>query len=372
MSKQSRNVYDMNKKRHEPISNSQLLFLIAIGIFMLLYCAGIIFFGKDGFLKPQTFLTMLNNNAALIIVACGLTIVMITGGIDISVGAVIALVSIVCAKLLDQGGSIAASILIAVGIGLAFGLFQGFLISYLNIQPFIITLAGMFLARGLVTVVSKEGISLTADRAPEFMKLKDFRIEIDALGYEEIKKLGGRVFNPGKLEVTVIVAVIVLLLVAFMLKRTRLGRHFYAIGGNQQSALMLGCNVKLIRYHAYIISGLLAGIAGFINLMHKGAGNPTMAAGMEMDAIASSIIGGTMLSGGVGNVFGTLFGVLNLSTIKNIVQVSGISNGGKEWWQNITTGGMLCIFIVMQSIILFVRGRKKMKKNENAAAAVKE
>lgn len=350
------------KAQREPIANSQLLFLIAIGIFVLLYGAGIIFFGNDGFLRPQTFLTMFNNNAALIIVACGLTIVMITGGIDISVGAVIALVSIVCAKYLYNGGSIAVSMLLALGIGLAFGIFQGFLISYLNIQPFIITLAGMFLARGLVTVVSARGISLAATEAPEFMKWKDFRIEIDALGYEEVKKLGGYVFNPGKLEVTVIVAIVVLVVVAVMLKKTRLGRHFYAVGGNQQSALMLGCNVRLVRYHAYIISGLLAGIAGFVNLMHKGAGNPTMAAGMEMDAIASSIIGGTMLSGGVGNVLGTLFGVLNLSTIKNIVQVSGISNGGKEWWQNITTGGMLCIFIVMQSIILFARGRKKNKK----------
>lgn len=360
------------KSMREPIANSQLLFLIAVGIFVLLYGAGIIFFGNDGFYKPQTFLSMLNNNAALIIVACGLTIVMITGGIDISVGAVIALVSIVCAKYLENGGDIATSILLSLGIGLAFGIFQGFLISYLDIQPFIITLAGMFLARGLVTVVSKEGISLSAAAAPEFMKLKDFRIEIDALGYEEVKKLGGKIFTPGKLEVTVIVALIILVIVALMLKKTRLGRHFYAIGGNQQSALMLGCNVKLVRFHAYIISGLLAGIAGFVNLMHKGAGNPTMAAGMEMDAIASSIIGGTMLSGGVGNVLGTLFGVLNLSTIKNIVQVSGISNGGKEWWQNITTGGMLCIFIVMQSIILFVRGKKGTKKEKLVLEKVRE
>ena len=352
------------KKRfsREPIANSQLLFLIAVGIFILLYGAGILFFGKDGFLKPQTFLTMLNNNAALIIVACGLTIVMITGGIDISVGAVIALCSIVGAKYLNNGGSIGISILLSVGIGLAFGIFQGFLISYLDIQPFIITLAGMFLARGLVTVVSKEGISLSQATAPGFMKLKDYRIEIDALGYEEVKRLGGKIFTPGKLEVTVIAALVILLIIALTLKKTRLGRHFYAIGGNPQSALMLGCNVRLTRYHAYIISGLLAGIAGFVNLMHKGAGNPTMAAGMEMDAIAASIIGGTMLSGGVGNVLGTLFGVLNLSTIKNIVQVSGISNGGKEWWQNITTGGMLCIFIVMQSIILFVRGKKSRRK----------
>ncbi|MDO5435973.1 MAG: sugar ABC transporter permease YjfF [Clostridia bacterium] len=354
------------KTQREPIANSQLLFIIAVAIFVLLYCVAIIFFGNKGFLKPQTLLTMFNENAALIIVACGLTIVMITGGIDISVGAVIALVSISGAKYLQNGGEIWVSVLMALGIGLAFGIFQGFLISYLKIQPFIITLAGMFLARGLVTVVSKEGISLTSEAAPAFIKLKDFRISIDALGSTDIKGLTKKVvFTPGTLEVTVIVALIILLAVALMLKKTRLGRHFYAVGGNPQSALMLGCNVQRVRFHAYIISGLLAGIAGYVNLMHKGAGNPTMAAGMEMDAIASSIIGGTMLSGGVGNVFGTLFGVLNLSTIKNIVQVSGISNGGKEWWQNITTGGMLCIFIVMQSIILFARGKSSKKKAEN-------
>lgn len=359
------------KMKREAISNSQLLFLIAIAIFVLLYGLAIVFFGEKGFLKPQTLLTMFNENAALIIVACGLTIVMITGGIDISVGAVIALVSIVCAKYLQSGGDIFTAVLMALGIGLAFGMFQGFLVSYLNIQPFIITLSGMFLARGLVTVVSKEGISLTKDAAPAFMELKDFRIKIEALGtteYKGLKKI--MVTTPATLEVTVIIALVVLIVVALMLRKTRLGRQFYAIGGNQQSALMLGCKVRLVRYHAYIISGLLAGIAGFVNLMHKGAGNPTMAAGMEMDAIASSIIGGTMLSGGVGNVIGTLFGVLNLGTIKNIVQVSGISNGGKEWWQNITTGGMLCIFIVMQSIILFVRGKKSTKKEKTVGEKV--
>lgn len=357
----------------EPIANSQLLFIIAVAIFVLLYCTAICFFGDKGFLKPQTLLTMFNENAALIIVSCGLTIVMITGGIDISVGAVVALVSISCAKYLQNGGSIGGSVLIAVGIGLAFGVFQGFLISYLKIQPFIITLAGMFLARGLVTVVSKEGISLTSDAAGAFMKLKDFRITIDALGSTEIKGLTKKeIFTPGTLEVTVIVALIALIIVAFLLKRTRLGRHFYAIGGSRQSALMLGCNVQSVNFRAYVISGLLAGIAGYVNLMHKGAGNPTMAAGMEMDAIASSIIGGTMLTGGVGNVFGTLFGVLNLCTIKNIVQVSGISNGGREWWQNITTGGMLCIFIVMQSIILFVRGKSDRKKSDGSDKTRKE
>ena len=138
MKNDSSKVPQTGKLQQEPIANSQLLFIIAVVIFVLMYCVAIYFFGNKGFLKPQTLLTMFNENAALIIVSCGLTIVMITGGIDISVGAVIALVSISCAKYLQNGGEIWIAVMMAVGIGLAFGLFQGFLISFLKIQPFII------------------------------------------------------------------------------------------------------------------------------------------------------------------------------------------------------------------------------------------
>ena len=161
---------------------------------------------------------------------------------------------------------------------------------------------------------------------------------------------------PARIELGVVVAVVCVILAFLLLKYLRLGRGFYAIGGNQKSALMLGINVKRTRFMSYVICGLLSGISGYVFMMHTGAGNATNAAGMEMNAIAASIIGGTLLTGGVGNVIGTLFGVLTLTTIKKIVVSSGLND---PWWQSITTGGMLCFFILLQSIVLGRRAKKK-------------
>jgi simple sugar transport system permease protein len=159
---------------------------------------------------------------------------------------------------------------------------------------------------------------------------------------------------PGRLEIGVIIALIVVALVFVLLRWSRLGRNLYAVGGNSQSALMLGINVKRSRFFAYVICGLLAGISGFVFLTHTGAGNATNATAAEMNAIASAIIGGTLLTGGVGNVIGTLFGTLTLATIKAIVLASGLRD---PWWQSITTGAMLCFFILLQSIVLAYRGK---------------
>ena len=140
-----------------------------------------------------------------------------------------------------------------------------------------------------------------------------------------------------------------------MLKWTRFGRNLYAVGGNSESALMLGINVKRTQFFAYVLSGILAGIAGYVYLLHTGAGNAANATQAEIQAIASSIIGGTLLSGGVGSVIGTLFGVMSLKTISNIVVASGLR---KPYWQSITTGLMLCFFILLQSVILAYRKNK--------------
>ena len=140
-------------KRKEPLNDTQLLMTITIAIFFIMYILAIFLLG-GGFLHPQQIFDMLNDNASLIIVACGLSVVMIGGGIDISVGAVTSLVVMSCVLYLNKGGNIFVSLLIALGIGLAFGLVQGFLVSYLEIQPFIVTLAGMFFARGMTTILS--------------------------------------------------------------------------------------------------------------------------------------------------------------------------------------------------------------------------
>ncbi len=337
-----------NKKKFslKHMTDTNLLLSITIVVFFAMYIGAIIFQGA-GFLKPQTFFNILNAQAALIITACGMSLVMITGGIDISVGGVVALVSMSCAVYLDyQGGNVFVSLLIALAIGLAFGAVQGFLVAYLDIQPFIVTLAGMFFARGMTTIVHTNPFNVANEN---FVALKDTRITVPGLG--SVNKLGKYV--PAYVEIGVIVAILLVIILFCVLRWSKLGRNFYAVGGNKQSALMLGINVKRTKFLSHLICGLLAGIAGYVYFLHVGSGSASHASGMEMNAIASSIIGGTMLTGGVGNIIGTLFGVLSLSTIQNIVSSAGLD---QAWWTGITIAAMLCLFLVVQSIVM---ARKK-------------
>ena len=328
------------------MSDTNLLLTITILVFFAMYIGAMVFQGK-GFLRPQTFCNILNANAALIITACGMSVVMIDGGIDISVGGVVALVSMSCAVYLDrQGGNVPVAILLAVAIGLAFGAVQGFLVAYLDIQPFIVTLAGMFFARGMTTIVNTEPFNVQHEA---FVKLKETRLLIPGVG--SINKRG--VFVNAYVEIGVVIALVVVVIMFVVLRKTKLGRSFYAVGGNRQSALMLGINVRRTRFLAHLLCGLLAGIGGWVYFMHVGSGSASHAMGLEMNAIASSIIGGTMLTGGVGNVIGTLFGVLSLSTIQNIVSSAGLD---QAWWTGITIAAMLCLFLVIQSIVM---ARKK-------------
>ena len=329
------------------ITDTNLLLTITIVVFFVMYIGAVIFLGA-GFLKPQTFFNILNAQAALIILSCGMSLV-ITGGIDISVGGTTSLISMCCAVYLDfKGGNIFMAVVIALLIGLAFGLVQGFLVAYLDIQPFIVTLAGMFFARGMTTIVNTKPFNVENE---VFVALKDTRVIVPGLG--SVNKLGKYV--NAYVEIGVIVALLVVILMFCMLRWSKLGRQFYAVGGNSQSALMLGINVKKVRFLAHLICGLLTGIGGFVYFLHVGSGSASHASGAEMNAIASSIIGGTMLTGGVGNIIGTFFGVLSLSTIQNIVSSSGRD---EAWWTGITIAAMLCLFLVVQSVVM---ARKKGK-----------
>ncbi len=332
------------------MTDTNLLLTITIIIFFAMYIGAIVFQGK-GFLKPQTFFNILNANAALIIAACGMSIVMITGGIDISVGGVAALVSMCCAVYLDfHGGSVIGAIAISVGIGLLFGLVQGYLVAYLNIQPFIVTLAGMFFARGMTTIVNSTPFNVENEA---FVAMKNTRIVVPFMG--SVNKAGKYV--DAYIQIGVVVALLVVILFFCVLRWTKLGRAFYAVGGNQQSALMLGINVKRTKFLSHLICSLLAGIGGFVYFLYVGSGSPSHASGMEMNAIASSIIGGTMLTGGVGNLAGTFFGVLSLATIQNIVSSAGLD---QAWWTGITIAAMLCLFLIIQSVVM-ARKKKAVK-----------
>ena len=329
-------------KKIKNMTDSNLLLTITVVVFFLMYIGAIVFQGK-GFLKPQAFFNILNTNAALIILSCGLSLVMITGGIDISVGGMTALVSMCCAVYLDfKGGNVLVSMLIALAIGLGFGLVQGYLVAYLDIQPFIVTLAGMFFARGMTTIVNTNPFNV---ENAAFKALKETRILIPGLG--SVNKKG--VYVPAYVEIGVVVAIVIVILMFIMLKWTKLGRAFYAVGGNKQSALMLGINVKRTKFYSHIICSMLGGIGGYVYFLHVGSGAATHAQGAEMNAIASSIIGGTMLTGGVGNIIGTFFGVLSLSTIQDIVRGAGLD---QAWWTGITIAAMLCVFLVIQSVVM--------------------
>jgi len=329
------------------LSNSNLLFLIAAVIFVLMYLVAIVSF-PNSFLQFQTFFDFFNLNAPLMIMTLGLCIVMIGGGIDISVGAVCGLVTMACAVFLEsEMGSVGGSILVALGIGLAFGLLHGFLIAYLEIQPFIITLSGLFLAQGLLTTLHKDPINVTM---PAFVGLRDFNIVITWLGREN--RLG--VFIPCEIKLGTIVVVVLLVILASLMKWSRFGRNVYAVGGNSHSAMLLGINVKRTIFITYVLSGLTAGIAGFVYIMTTGAGNVGNAAGAEMKAIASAIIGGTLLNGGVGNLLGAPIGTLILLIINEMIRAAGVQSN----FQAMVSGLLLYFFIVLQSVIMSLRDRK--------------
>lgn len=328
-----------------------MLLLITIVLFVVMYIGGCLVYADKGFTRVQTFFNILINNAGLICIASGMTCVMLTGGIDISVGSLVAMDCMILAVGIEQWGwsspMLMAFILV---IGVVFGLVQGFCIAYLDIQPFIVTMAGMFFARGMTAVICKEQVSIVSDKI--FTFLSGFQIKMPFGGYTNKK---GIVQLP-YLRVTVVVALIVVVLIFLMLKYTRFGRSIYAIGGNQQSATLMGLNVKKTKLKVYMLASFLTSIGGICYCLNTMAGTTQQALGLEMDAISSAVIGGTLLTGGVGNVFGSLVGVLINGTISTLVKTNGklISS-----WSNIITAILLCFFIVLQSIFARIKDSKK-------------
>lgn len=340
----------MMKNRLKQIEGHTFLLFVTIALFFVMYGIGMIAFGSKGFTKPQVFLNLFISNAGLIVIATGMTMVLITGGIDISVGSVVALTCMMLAWMMEkQGmGAIPALALVLV-MGLVFGLAQGFLIAYLKIQPFIVTLAGMFFARGMTAIISQEMISI---QDPMFLGWATKKITIPMFGI--VNKKGVTIYP--YIYPTVIMAVIVLVAMFIMLKYTKFGRSIYAVGGNEQSALLLGLNVRRTKLKVYVLNGVLCAFGGFLFCLNTCAGFVEQAKGFEMEAIAGSVIGGTLLTGGVGNVFGSLFGVLIKGTIEAFVSFQGTLS---SWWTKIIIAALLAFFIILQSLL----AKSKDKKN---------
>ncbi|MBQ7469601.1 MAG: sugar ABC transporter permease YjfF [Pseudobutyrivibrio sp.] len=340
------------KTKRKLDSNTVLVF-ITIALFVVMYAIGCGIYQDKGFGNLQTFLNILINNAGLICVTCGMTCVMLTGGIDISVGSVIAMDCMLLVYGMTEWkmGALQMVILILV-IGIVFGAVQGFLVGYLEIQPFIVTMAGMFFARGMTAVICSGQISITEQDNPTFYGWANAKINLP--------EFLGKANRHGKIVVpymrpTVIIAFLVLILIFLMLKYTKFGRNLYAVGGNQMSATMMGLNVKKTKMLSHILSSFLCSIGGILYCLNTMSGSVNQATGLEMDAIASAVIGGTLLTGGVGNVIGSFFGVMITGTITVLVNTNGKLLSS---WANIATAALLCIFIILQSVFALVKARR--------------
>ncbi|WP_226362297.1 galactofuranose ABC transporter, permease protein YjfF [Pseudonocardia sp. ICBG1142] len=309
-----------------PRPSTQVLPVLATFVlFVLLFGAGSVRY--DNFLSPQVFLNLFVDNAYLIVLAVGMTFVILTGGIDLSVGSVVALSGVLAATLLADGWPALPVMAAVLVVGVALGTAMGLVIHHLEIQPFVVTLAGMFLARGLCYVISVESVPVTD---PTFTAIAQAAIP-----------LGGRSF----VSPSVVVALVVVAVAAWVLHRTRFGRTVYAVGGNRHSAMLMGLAVGRTRVAVYAISGFCSALAGLLFTFYSLSGYSLAAVGTELDAIAATVIGGTLLSGGVGLVVGSLLGVLVLGLIQTFISFEGTLS---SWWTRIVVGALLLVFVLLQ------------------------
>lgn len=289
-----------------------------------------------------TMSSLLVSFAPTIILAVGMTIVILSGGIDLSVGAVVAFTSVAGVMLMNIGVNGWLSIVLMIGFGALFGLVSGILIQYFNVQPFIATLAMMFLARGLASILSTVPVQ-APENAPILLLATDFKL-IDG------PKVNDLVLTPG-----FFIAVLVVLGAFFFLHRTRMGRTVYGIGGAESSAQLMGLPVARTRVWIYVVSGALAGLAAVVYTAEVGgkAQNVT-GIGWELDAIAAVVIGGTLLTGGAGYVLGSVVGSLVLASLWMIITKDGTI---RPEYLTIITGGILLVFVLLQRVLTARRRR---------------
>jgi len=287
--------------------------------------------------KPQAFFNLFINNGSLLIVAIGMTFVILTKGIDLSVAGVLALTTAASAALLKNNVSPAVVMPLMLLMGVVFGFTLGSIIHFFKVEAFIVTLMGLFFARGMAYIISLTSVTIEND-VYKYLALTPIQIPFIAKAYVYIPTL---------------VAPILLLVAVYLAYFTRFGRTLYAIGNNEQSARLMGLPVGRTKIIVYSFSGFCSALAGIVWSISLLSGYGQYAPGMELDAIAAVVIGGTLLTGGVGNVIGTLFGVLIEGTIISILQFNGTLS---SWWTRIGVGVLTLVFIGIQS--LFYRRKK--------------
>lgn len=329
-----------NNRRFLPLSATALLFAVAYFLGALSFPAM-----RDG----QAFFNLLITTPFLLISVVGETFVIISGGIDLSVSGVIALTTVASAALLQAGWDPWLVMPLMLLMGVSIGAIMGFFITYLKVQPFIATLAGMWFARGLCYIISDSEIRIYN---PTYRLLTGTKILIPGLA-DPVTKKGDYI------TVLVVVALVILATGMYIAQYTRFGRTVYAIGGNnganEQSARLMGLPVNRTKVTVYMLNGFCSALAGIAYSIYVGSGHGTHATGLELTVIAAVVIGGTALTGGEGYMLGALFGVLITALIQSIIQFNGQLS---SWWTSIVIGGLMLVFIGVQSLLATLNTRQ--------------
>jgi len=320
------------QKQHTFLSRmfaSQTFWVVIAVILACLFLS----FATDAFATQKNLYNITRNITFVAIVALGMTFVIITGGIDLSVGSVLCLCSMVLAVTMHAGYSIEIGILASVLTALAIGAFNGILIAYLGFPPFVVTLGMLSIARSLAMVASNNTVV--------------FQFGPD---HDKLLALGGGAWLFG-IANPVLYMILLALITGFTLRWTRFGRHIFAIGGNEHAATLTGVPVRQIKVAVYMISALAAGIAGIIQTGWLGAVTTNLGTGMELQVIAATVIGGANLAGGVGTAFGAIVGAALIEVIRNSLGLLGIN----AFWQGVFIGGAILMAVLFDRIRNFRR-----------------
>ncbi len=320
----------MIKKKYITVAATILIFILAYAIGSIMY---------KGFFTMRTFLSLFNDNAYLGISAVGMTLVILSGGIDLSVGAIAALSTMIIAYGTEELGlDPFLCMAICVVYGILIGTAMGAMIEKFKVPPFIATLAGMFFSRGLCFVISIQSITINN---PVFRELSSWKLKLPGNSY---------------ITLSVVIFLVVVALGIYITQYTKFGRSIYAVGGNELSAKLMGLPVSRTKITIYGINGVCSALAGIAFAMYMCSGYPRHLIGMELDAIASVVIGGTLLTGGSGYVIGTVFGVLTLGLIQTFINFNGTLS---TWWTKIFVGVLLLLFIGLQRLVVYSTSKSK-------------
>jgi simple sugar transport system permease protein len=312
-----------------------------MGLFILMFGSGSIAFAN--FFTFQNFFNLFIDNAYLLIMSVGMTFVIISGGIDLSVGSMLGFSTMLTSSLIEKSHIHPLIVIPEVLIvGTMLGFFMGYLIQTFDLPPFIITLAGLYLGRGLCYVISIDTIAIT----------NKF--------YNDLASYHINIFSGNFISVGAAIALIVVLIGLYLERFTKFGRTVYAIGGNEQSALLMGLPVARTKILIYSLSGFCSALSGVVFTLYTLSGYALDGKGMELDSIASVVIGGTLLTGGVGTNIGTIFGVLVYGIIQVLIMFQGTLN---SWWTRIVIGLLVFLFCIFQRFFEIGKGKVVSEKS---------